>query len=192
MKKKSQAQSQVFFYILGVVIIGLIILYGFNTIRGFGKRAEQAMVIKFKTDLDSIVDTLDYGSIKIQEFSLLGRKVCFVDLDADAQDVSQHSNICKPPEEDDADKGDYDPLICDSWATTDAVNVFLDPPPDITLVFPKLKIDSNNDAKQDAVESNCAEDRCYICMDIGESGKIKLKFEGQGDSVLVSVSKVNS
>ncbi len=79
---RSQMQTQILFYVLTVVIFGFILLYGYNALSGFGKRAEQISFIKLKTDLTSSVErtATDFGTVKKEEFSIGGdiREVCFV------------------------------------------------------------------------------------------------------------------
>lgn len=83
--KKAQAHTQIFIYILSIIIVAVILLFGYRAIDHFGKKADQVSYIKFKTDFESIVRIIgpDYGSIKRQEF-IIGkryRQICFVDSD---------------------------------------------------------------------------------------------------------------
>ena len=80
---KAQLQGQVFIYILTVVIIGMVLLFGGKAILDFIQKGEEVAFIKFKTDLTSIVDSIgpDYQSI-VRETLTIGRdyqQVCFID-----------------------------------------------------------------------------------------------------------------
>jgi hypothetical protein len=79
---KAQTQ-QVFVYILTVVIIGLIFVFGFRAVNYFINKGEQVSYIKFKTDLSDKVRIMGpkYGTVDRQEFIVGGdyTEVCFVD-----------------------------------------------------------------------------------------------------------------
>lgn len=89
MSCKAQAHTQVFIYVLSIIIVSVILLYGYRAIAHFGDKAEQVSYIKFKTDLESVVRVIgpDYGSVKRVEFSLGDnyKEVCFVDSDVSSK-----------------------------------------------------------------------------------------------------------
>ena len=80
--KKSQAHTQIFIYIIAMILFSFILIYGYNAIKGFKDKSEQIAYIKFKTDLVSTVKRIspDYGTLKREEFFIGGEysKVCFV------------------------------------------------------------------------------------------------------------------
>lgn len=84
MKTKAQMIGQIFIYILAVVMVAFILLYGYSAIKTFKDRAEQVAFIKFKTDLESTVKSVsfDYGTVKKAEFLVPSgyKEVCFIDL----------------------------------------------------------------------------------------------------------------
>ena len=80
--RKSQVQTQIFIYIIAIVVFSFILLYGYNAVKGFKQKSDQIAYIKFKTDLLSTVKRIspDYGTVKREEFFIGGEysKVCFV------------------------------------------------------------------------------------------------------------------
>jgi len=79
---KAQTQ-QVFVYILTVVIVGLIFVFGFRAVNYFLDKGDQVSYIKFKTDIEDKVRILGpkYGTIDRAEFFIGGdfTEICFVD-----------------------------------------------------------------------------------------------------------------
>lgn len=163
--KKSQMYGQIFIYILTIIIIGLIAIYGYRAIMGFSKRAEQITFLKFKTDLETSIDMIrtDYGSVKKAELDVPGkyREICFVDLD-------------------DANRGgisiseDY-PIMKNSVEGGVKKNVFLivDIAKDSFYVGKIYVLDSAGELVD------------YHCYPVVNS-KIKLRLEGFGDKTLIS------
>ena len=69
--RKSQLYSQIFVYILSIILISFIMVYGYNAVQSFKKRAEQVSCLKFKNDLANAVDSIssDFGSVKKRSFN---------------------------------------------------------------------------------------------------------------------------
>lgn len=80
--KKAQLMSQPFYYIFIIIVIALILIFGFNMINNLIKTQEKAKFIEFKTDFKSSVESVYVKNpgTKIS-FSLLlpkdAGKVCF-------------------------------------------------------------------------------------------------------------------
>ena len=85
MSSKSQAQ-QIFIYILAIILIGVIFIYGYKSINYFINKEKQISQLKFQRDIQSVVDIMstDYGSVKRESFPLGGnyQQVCFVSSEA--------------------------------------------------------------------------------------------------------------
>ena len=79
---KSQMIGQIFIYVLAVIIIGFILVFGYKAIKSFTERSEQVSFVKLNGDLSNMVEIIapDYGSVKIRSFDVPSeyRKVCFV------------------------------------------------------------------------------------------------------------------
>lgn len=82
MDKKGQIIGQVFIFIMAALIIGVIVLIGYNAISKTLSKSCQIEQISFKTKLESLIDRSNgYGSVTKQ--SLIApcqyETVCFVD-----------------------------------------------------------------------------------------------------------------
>ncbi len=86
--RKSQIHSQIFIYILSIILVAIIFFYGYKAIDYFINRADEVSDVKFRTDLESAIRIIspDYGSVKRMEFILPNRysEICFVDSDVDS------------------------------------------------------------------------------------------------------------
>jgi hypothetical protein len=115
--RKAQVYSQIFIYLLTVVIVSLIIVFGYKAIKNFKDRAEQVSCIKFRNEVKSAVTGLlgDYGSVKIMEFHPCSGtvEVCFAET-KDEIPQAEFNNIRLK-----------DPIIEDSLADKTGKNVFL-------------------------------------------------------------------
>ena len=83
MKRNKKAQtSEIFFFILAIVIIGLLLLFGVKYIMELGSKVNQIELVQFKTDLENSAEEYRpvYGKWKKLTFSVpVGiLKVCFV------------------------------------------------------------------------------------------------------------------
>jgi len=80
---KSQLYSQIFIYILTIILVSFILVYGYNAIYNFKKRAEQVSCLKFKNDLSNAVESVssDFGSVKRKDLQLCAgyTQACFVE-----------------------------------------------------------------------------------------------------------------
>jgi len=80
--KKSQMVGQVFIYIVTVVVVGIILLFGYNAIMTVKEKSDGVIISKFKSDVANMVEITasDFGSVKIKSFELPARytKACFV------------------------------------------------------------------------------------------------------------------
>lgn len=80
--KKSQMIGQVFVYIVTIVVVGLILLFGYNAIMTVKGKSDEIILTKFKSDVANMVEITasDFGSVKIKSFELPARytKACFV------------------------------------------------------------------------------------------------------------------
>ncbi|MBI2652888.1 hypothetical protein HYX00_05465 [Candidatus Woesearchaeota archaeon] len=158
--KKSQIYSQIFIYILALVLTSIILIYGYNAIQNFNKRANQVCFLKFKNDLSNAIESItsDYGSVKKKDLQLCAgyREVCFVE--SFGQITSMESPV-----------GTNDPIIKDSIKSNIGKNVFL---------VEKI-------AKESFYAGNISVDGDVLCID-AKNNKISLRLEGKGNHVRVS------
>ena len=82
--RKSQIHAQAFVYILAIIIMAMILAYGYKAVRDIVSKGEFASLVNFKTELKTSISSIsyDYGSVKNEEFNVPTgfKEVCFVDL----------------------------------------------------------------------------------------------------------------
>jgi hypothetical protein len=168
--RKGQVAGQIFIYIIAIVVVGFILLYGYSAIKNFRERGDEVEFISLKTNIESSVKSIasDYGSVRRPDFAVPGKytEVCFVDRNkAAAADIS---GLC------DSTKDDYEPIACEGWKTK-RYNVFLIP--DGSEGFDVGEISIYNAATG---EGNAP----YICVPV-VNGKLRVTLTGKGDRVQV-------
>lgn len=150
--------GQIFIFVLAVVLIGFILLFGYNSIAKFKGKMDNVALIKLKNDLTLEVETIsaDYGSVKIRNFELPEgvTDACFID-----SHPFMPSSI----------NSDY-PIMDDSVGSNAKKNVFLIKDNSVEESFFIGAIDLNEDFK---------------CFDAIRS-QIKVKLEGAGNHAKVS------
>jgi hypothetical protein len=153
---KGQLYSQIFIYILTIIIVSFILVYGYNAVQNFKKRAEQVSCLKFKNDLINAVEAIssDFGSIKRKELQLCSgySSVCFVE-------TFESPNL----------PNDIDPIIRDSILSSTGRNVFL----------------LENIAKESFYAGRISVDPDVLCIKASNS-KVDLKIEGRGNHAVIS------
>ncbi len=82
-QKRAQIIGQVFIYILAGLVFILIITYGYRAIQYFLERQEQVVMIDFRTDLETAVESVkrDFGTVRKVTLKLPSQYfgVCFLD-----------------------------------------------------------------------------------------------------------------
>ncbi|MCK4500308.1 hypothetical protein KAU11_07410 [Candidatus Babeliales bacterium] len=110
--KKAQIQSQIFVYVLAMIIIGAILLYGYKSINMMRDKGEQIDLLSFKTDIEQEISKMsaDYGSARHLTLKIPHgfEEVCFIDLTKNPLTEIQRLH----------------PLVYESWADKTA-NIFL-------------------------------------------------------------------
>ena len=154
--KSAQLYSQIFVYVLTIILISFILVYGYNAVQNFKTRAEQVSCLKFKNDLINAVESIssDFGSVKRKELQLCNGyvQVCFVET---FESLNMPQNI--------------DPFIKGEILSGTGNNVFL-----INIGAPERfkvgKISVNPDV---------------LCIK-AVNNKVSLRLEGKGNRVLLS------
>ena len=157
--KKSQLYGQVFIYVLTIVLVSFILVYGYNTIQNFRQRAEQVACLKFQNDLRNSVETIisDFESVKRKDLQLCDNydQVCFVETFEQFDRNNPQANI-----------NDVDPILKNSISSSSDRNIFL---------IGGNSFYAGNISVQDDV----------LCIN-SKNGQISLRLEGKGDHVLIS------
>lgn len=156
MKKNSQLYSQIFIYILTIVLVAFILIYGYNSIQNFRKRADQVACLKLRNDLTSSISIIssEFGSVKKKDLEMCGNygKICFVES---VSSPSIPNNI--------------DPIIKDSILSGTNKNVFL----------------VEDIAKESFYIGKISVNPDVLCIQ-ATNNKISVRLEGKGNSVLLS------
>lgn len=154
--KKSQIYGQIFIYILTIVLVSFILVYGYNAIQNFKSRAEQVSCLKFKNDLQNAVESIssDFGTVKRKNLRLCGAytQVCFVES-FESPDL----------------QGTVDPIIEDSVRSNSEKNTFL----------------VEDIAKESFYAGNISVDPDVLCIK-SVDGTISLRLEGRGNHAVLS------
>lgn len=159
---KAQAEK-IFMYTVALIIMAMLLLFGYKAIAKLTKTSESATMAKFKNEIRNKIDTgSTYGRISTEDFetSVNFKAICFV-----AEEDPQNLNI--------EFKNDY-PLAADVAGSAD--NVFLydgktiDP-----FKVDKFEIDE---------ESPDAYGPDALCVPIN-NGRFSIRIEGLGDSTLI-------
>ena len=153
---EAQIYSQIFIYILTIILVSFILVYGYNAVQNFKSRVEQVSCLKFKNDLQNAVESIssDFGSVKRKDLQLCAGyfQVCFVE--------SFESPILP---------NNIDPIIKDSILSSTGKNVFL----------------VENIAKESFYAGKISVEPDVLCIK-AVNGKVSLKLEGKGNHVFIS------
>lgn len=154
--KEAQIYGQIFIYILTIILVSFILVYGYNAIQDFKKRAEQVSCLKFKNDLKNAVESIssDFGSVKRKDLQLCAQysQVCFVE-------TFEKPNL----------PNNVDPIIKDSILSNTGLNVFL----------------VEDIAKESFYAGKISVEPDVLCIKAANS-KISIRMEGRGNHALLS------
>lgn len=161
--RKAQAEK-VFMYAVTLIIVGMILIFGYKGIMQLVKTQESATDAKFKNDIRNKIDTGSaYGRISTEDFetSVKYRSICFV---AEENPANLNTQFL----------GDY-PWGADVAESKD--NVFL---------YDGQSIDP---FKVDTFEIDEDSEYAYgpdaLCVPI-QNGRFSIRIEGLGDRTLIS------
>jgi|TARA_B100001971_G_scaffold164052_1_gene154523 hypothetical protein len=153
--KKSQA-SQVFIYILAIIVFSLVLLFGYKAIKGLITSSEKIDYVHFKAKLESAIKRVDYGDKLIEEFSIPSgfNEVCFISYEPGVETPSTTTT--------------YD-IIDDSWSSNVKANAFLVlSDEDITPFYIEQKMKATDGANN------------FYCAPVNK-GQIELTIDGVKD-----------
>jgi hypothetical protein len=175
---KAQIQSQVIVYILAVIIMAMVLVFGYKAVAGMKTQAETAQLLTFRSDLTNEIKSIggDYGTSKVKFFSVPPkyRQVCLVNLehsDADgANDVYAQIQALKPS----AIIKDAVKSMTMTGSNYERKNVFLCPTCVDQLYVGNITLLDKDGA-----------DTVFRCFDITQ-GNLKLTIVGLGDRAEIS------
>ncbi len=125
--KAAQMFGRIFIYVVSLIVMAMIFVYGYTAIKSFFERGEEVLFIQMQTDIRSAIEEVsaDYGRVDKKTVSIPGSydEVYFVDLDYDDPITPKSlTALCIPG-------NDYNPIICDSWKDSklqsESPNMFL-------------------------------------------------------------------
>ena len=98
MKKEGIISSQIFIYVLAIIIFSALLLFGYKAINEQRNKEEKIVLVQFQTRLSNDIKAYsgDYGSVKKDTYSLPSayNELCFVDVkNADPQDIINYPVI---------------------------------------------------------------------------------------------------
>ncbi|MBN1157584.1 hypothetical protein JXA85_08245 [Candidatus Woesearchaeota archaeon] len=172
MSRKGQIAGQVLIYVMGLVIISLVVIFGYRAIRDFVTRSEDLALVDFRTKLTNTIEEMssDYGSMKIVDFTIPKgfSRICFLNRTASPDTRNLCRNI--------PDNPDYEPIVCSFWKDNSKENAFL-----LGKKTEAFFIGNENTGLPYFVVAlkGVTEEEGYLCPDITNS-RIKLRIEGKG------------
>lgn len=175
--KKGEIQSQIFIYILALVIGVGILIYGYNAVKGFKTQADDVLMLQFENTLKNDLKTISYDSTKVKTYDLPAAvlQVCFSAEGVDAIDVEMEE------EKQNTLKRYTYPLIkaaigseVGSKGTNN--NVFIYPNGEKAF-FTGVKLEFG-ELNQLTVQKK------FKCFDV-KSGVLTIKIKGKGSTVLI-------
>ena len=162
--KKSQIQAQIFVYVLAMIVIALVLLYGYRGISTMKDRAKQIDILSFKGETMKAIEKVsnDYGTVRVPILNAPPEhtEICFIDMQghSPAQDLeSEH------------------PLVYEAWGDESA-NVFL-----INDLVEESFLIGDKDNYLIAIDPPH-----YLCMHI-KNREVKIKIEGIGGKAKLSL-----
>ncbi len=167
--KLAQIQSQIFVYVIAIVVVSMILMFGYNAVKDFGQRAEEVALIQFEKDMTATFHTISssYGKIEIKKVEVPGGfdTVCFVE----APIAQNYQNLVF--------NGTSYPIILDSVKSNTEKNLFL---------VGGLNIESF-DIGNILIQQVPGEFPGFICFK-SKQGRVEFKLFGKGDHVLVTTA----
>ena len=160
--KNAQIQAQVFVYVLAMIVISLVLLYGYRSIGTMNERAKQVDILSFQNEVTKAVEKVsnDYGTVRAPTLNIPQDyvEVCFIDIDNSPASSIQSEH----------------PLVYEAWEDKSA-NVFL-----ITdLVDEAFMVGESDDNILSIDEPN------YLCIEV-KNRQAKIRLEGMGGKARLS------
>lgn len=175
--KNAQVSTQLFLYILAIIIIGLLLIFGVKYIGELVNTTIEISLVQFKTDLQTNIDDIrpNYGKWRKLEITVPAEitEICFLEYDIPQQ--PQTLPICLQ------DSEYYDYLMCNAWMDYEAQ---VDSGADINE-FPNVFAKPSGSIKSDITIGRIeTSGDYYLCVPaIGNS--IKIKAIGLGDGTQI-------
>ena len=177
-KKKSQMSvGQIFTYVIAIIVVGFVMLFGYKSIADLREKGKEADYIQFKSQLTAAIKlTKGYGDVSQEIMSIPESytEICFVSYYIETagtpSSFTSNRDISKPIIENSVDDGVKKNIFL-VRGNGDIESFFMDN----VKVSPTLG--PNGPAANDP-------DRNFGCIQ-STAGNIKIKFEGKGDKTQI-------
>ncbi len=167
--KKAQSASQIFIYILAILIVGVILIFGYQAVMDFTGRANKITLVQFQKTLQSSIESISnqHGTMKTKEFSLTNeyREVCF---------ASNYNTVYSGLP--------LDSIFQDYPLIQDAIDPQSGPVKNVFLVKSNKEVAESFDIGQTVVGTPT---NPFKCFDI-QNSMLRIQIEGKGDHVVIS------
>lgn len=177
---KSQV-SHVFIFALGIIILALILFFGYKVILELREKGEETELIHFKTKLLNDIKTTKEGDVKIETYTIPRgyREVCFV---RDPIGLIWHSEF---HDEWGSNWLNKEPEISNAIVDKVKDNVFIIGESKVDSLFiGDIELGTCCDSISSAPSGYIGNPYSVNCFEIKNS-KLNIKIEGRGDSVLI-------
>lgn len=168
--KKGELQSTLLFYSVVVIVVGLVVYFGYAGIRNMTQRSSEVKLVEFKAELESGINYLAQKkeAVEKKSYELPGIKtVCFFDL-ANTDYILEDSMLDKYP------------LIKDSLTDGSSYNMFI-----VTDSNDILPYEIPGFKTQNYI------DPYYNCIDVIQ-GKLNIVMEGTGTVAMIRRDESNA
>ncbi len=159
--KKAQIESQIFIYIMVIVVASGILIFGYRAIQGFKESADDVLYNQFEVTIKNDLKAISFESVKVKTYELPTKitSVCFKALGAVYADVTAQ---------------DPKKLLIANAIGPDGKGTQND-----VFLYP-------NGQKAFFSGVNIAlGDSKFKCFDV-KGGALKIRIEGRGSSVLIT------
>ncbi|MBI1970083.1 hypothetical protein HYS48_05290 [Candidatus Woesearchaeota archaeon] len=68
--KKALVAGQIFLYLFTLVIVVLVLIFGYRMVSNFQDRSEELTLLKFKKDLQATIEGVTFGTKKVRTFDV--------------------------------------------------------------------------------------------------------------------------
>ena len=162
MRKKAQNVGQVMVYLLTVVIMGAILLFGYRSIMDFKGRTDKISMVDFQKKLESSVMTItpEYGTLKRKTFI----------LSTDFKEACIATNYGNPS---------FNPELFEDYPVIEDAVIDSETGKNIFLVTNDNQVSESFSIGNTMVNGNF---RCFQVIE----GKLSISIEGKGDHVVIS------
>lgn len=186
--------SQVFIYLIALIVLGTIFIFGYKMIAGLVKLDKDVSETKFASDFLKNVNRIRSSTGRVETITLSVpsdvKKVCFIDLgfDKTAATGSGSNYIC-----DDTNTSAYLPILCNSWGNREFNNMFF-VTDELEIPLQKYVGDvSKCDDSGDSGYPDCYGKTSYIKLDSephyfcsdSQSGQVKIRLTGIAGKVKI-------